>query len=192
MPKYINTPIDVLGAALMELLGSLALRIAAIDGRIDSSELACISEHFVHDWGFDPTYVARAIDAMIPRADGTRVKAIALDLAAFQAANPDCNGPAMQAELLKFLRELVMADGVLDEREELALEAVERMFAEENRLTLAKAGEGLLDTAKAAGTVAGEIASSIGSAAKSLSGLLSRKLPETRQNLAAKATGPKG
>ena len=40
IPKYINTPIDVLGAALMDLLGSLALRVAAIDGRIDRPQRA--------------------------------------------------------------------------------------------------------------------------------------------------------
>lgn len=192
MPKYINTPIDVLGAALVDLLGSLSLRTAAIDGRIDPSELTCISEHFVQDWGFDPTYVTRALEALIPRSDETRVKAIARDLAEFQAANPDCNGPAMQAELMKFLRELAMADGVLDEREELALEAIERQFQEENRLSWAKAGEGLVDTARSAGTVAGEAAATLSSAAKSLRGVLSRKLADASQAVVAKEEKPQG
>ncbi len=189
VPKYINTPIDVLGAALIDLLGSLALRVAVIDGRIDQSEVACIADHFVHDWGFDPTYVARALDAMTPRADDTRVKVIARDLAAFLAANPDCNAPAMQAELMKFLRDLTMADGVLDEREEFALEAIARLFDEENRLTWAKAGEGLLDTAKAAGTVAGGTATTLGTTFRSLSGTLSGKLTEAAQALRDKAKG---
>ncbi|NIJ17518.1 TerB family tellurite resistance protein [Sphingobium vermicomposti] len=187
IPKYINTPIDVLGAALIDLLGSLSLRIAAIDGQIDSSELACIAEHFVEDWGFDRTYVTRALDALVPRANETRVKTIAHQLAEFQAANPDCNGPAMQAELMKFLRELAMADGVLDEREELALEAIERQFEQWNRLTWNKAGEGLVDTAKSAGAVAGEAAATIGSAAKSLGGVLSCKLSEASQAIGVKA-----
>lgn len=187
IPKYINTPIDVLGAALIDLLGSLSLRIAVIDGRIDLSELACIGEHFVEDWGIDPTYVTRALNALIPRANETRVKAIAHDLAEFQATNPDCNGPAMQAELMKFLRELAMADGVLDEREELALEAIERQFEEGNRLSWAKAGEGLVGTAKSAGTVAGEAAATLGSATKSLGTVLSRKLSDASQAIAGKA-----
>lgn len=179
----------MLGAALIDLLGSLALRVAVIDGRIDPSEVACIADHFVQDWGFDPIYVSRALDAMTPRADDTRVKVIARDLAAFTAANPDCNALAMQAELMKFLRDLTMADGVLDEREEFALEAIARLFDEENRLTWVKAGEGLLDTAKAAGTMAGEAATTLGTAVRSLSGTLSGKLTEAGQALRDKAKG---
>lgn len=114
IPKYINTPIDVLGAALIDLLGSLALRVAAIDGRIDPTERESILEHFVKDWGFDPTYAARALDALAPHADATRVKTLALNLAQFQRANPDCNAPDMQAELMRFLRDLVVADEPVD------------------------------------------------------------------------------
>lgn len=178
IPKYINTPIDVLGAALIDLLGSLALRVAAIDGRIDPTERECILEHFVKDWGFDPTYAARALDVLAPHADATRVKTLAHGLAQFQAANPDCNAPAMQAELMRFLRELVMADGVLDEREELALEAIERVLDDQNRLTLSKAGEGLADISKAAGSVAAEAASAISGTARSFGNALSSKLGE--------------
>lgn len=187
IPKYINTPIDVLGAALIDLLGSLALRVAAIDGRIDPTERECILEHFVQDWGFDPTYAARALDALAPHADATRVKALAHDLAQFEAANPDCNAPAMQAELMRFLRELVAADGVLDEREELALEAIERVLDYQNRLTLSKAGEGLADISKAAGSVAAEAASAIGGTARSFGNALSSKLGDVSRSLRDKA-----
>jgi uncharacterized tellurite resistance protein B-like protein len=183
IPKYINTPIDVLGAALIDLLGSLALRLAAIDGRIDPSERECILEHFVQDWGFDPTYSARALDALAPHADATRVKKLAQDLAQFQAANPDCNAPAMQAELMRFLRELVAADGVLDEREELALEAIERVLEDQNKLTLSKAGEGLADISKAAGAVAAEAATAIGGTARSFGSALSSKFGEVSRSL---------
>lgn len=183
IPKYINTPIDVLGAALIDLLGSLALRVAAIDGRIDPSERECILEHFVQDWGFDPTYSARALDALATHADATRVKKLAQDLAQFQAANPDCNAPAMQAELMRFLRELVAADGVLDEREELALEAIEGVLEDQNRLTISKAGEGLADISKAAGAVAAEAATAIGGTARSFGSALFNKFGEVSRSL---------
>ncbi len=183
IPKYINTPIDVLGAALVDLLGSLALRVAAIDGQIDPAERECILEHFVKDWGFDPTYSARALDALTPHADATRVKKLALDLALFQAANPDCNAPAMQAELMRFLRELVTADGTLDEREELALEAIERVLEDQNKVTLTKAGEGISDISKAAGAVAADAASAISDTARSLGTSFSNKLGDVSRTL---------
>ena len=167
IPKYINTPIDVLGAALVDLLGSLALRVAAIDGRIDPAETDCIADHFVGDWGFDPAYVARALEALAPAADDTRIKALAAALAQFQSANPDCNGPAMQAQLMTFLADLVSADGRIDEREELAVDAIARVFEQESQLTLARAGEGLISGARSAGAIASGVAGTLGSAARS-------------------------
>jgi hypothetical protein len=183
IPKYINTPIDVLGAAIVELLGSLALRVAVIDGHLAPEERACIEEHLVKDWGFDPTYVIRALDVMISRTDQTRVKAMTRDLVQFQSGNPDCNAPAMQAELLKFLRELIAIDGVVDEREELALEAIERVIEDENRLTLSKMGEGLIGVSKLASIAAGEAVSRVGNGAKSLAGAISHRLSEAASGL---------
>lgn len=178
IPKYINTPIDVLGAALVDLLGSLALRVGAIDGQIDASETDCIVEHFVHDWGFDPAYVERALEALAPAADDTRVKDLAAALARFEAANPDCNGPAMQAQLMTFLSDLVAADGRIDEREELAVDAIARVFEQESQMTLARAGEGLLSGARSAGAIASGAAGTLGSAARSLGTALTGKLGE--------------
>lgn len=168
IPKYINTPIDVLGAALLGLLGNLALRVSAIDGAIDTREQACIADHLVHDWGLDADYVSRALDALIPLAETTRVKVLTQELARFLAANPDCNAPAMQAELMAFLREVVAADGTLDEREELALEAIERVLEAEGRMTLTKASS-------AAGETLSEIASTAASTASNVAGTLAGK-----------------
>lgn len=191
IPRYINTPIDVLGAALVDLLGSLALRVSVIDGRIDPAERQLIAAHFVQDWGIDRDYAERALDSLATHADATRVKDLAKNLAAFVSANPDCNGPAMQEELMEFLRELIAADGVLDEREELALEAIERQFVEENRLTMAKMGAKTVDAIGEAtstvSAVAGEsakVASSVvGGAVRSVGSVLSRKIEEGAQFL---------
>jgi len=158
IPKYINTPIDVLGVALIDLLGSLALRVAAIDGRIDAAEERIIREHFVEDWGFDETYVARALDSLKEYANDTRVKQLAMDLAVFQSNNPDCNGLAMRGELMTFLQEIIAADGVLDEREELAIEAIERTFCDASRFTFADTAKGVVEAAQATGSFASEAA----------------------------------
>jgi hypothetical protein len=93
IPRYINTPIDVLGAALVDLLGSLALRVSAIDGQIDSGERQLIATHFIQDWGIDKDYTERVLDSLTADANGTRVEDLARNLAGFVSANPDCNGP---------------------------------------------------------------------------------------------------
>lgn len=191
IPKYITTPIDVLGAALIDLLGSLALRVAAIDGKIDPRETACIADHFVHDWGFDADYVSRALDTLAARANDMRVKQLASDLAAFTEANPDCNASAMQAELLAFLRELIAADGVVDEREELALEAIERVLAEANRMTLAKASDAVADIARTAGDTVATAAGTLGSKAATLGNAVGGRLAEAAGSLLRRGKGTK-
>ena len=186
IPKYITTPIDVLGAALVDLLGSLALRVSAIDGHIDPRERACIADHFVRDWGFDRDYVSRALDALTLRADDTRVKLLATEIAVFTARNPDCNAVAMLGEIIIFLRELIMADGIIDEREELAVEAIERMFAESSRVTLGKAAESVADVAMTAGTTIAGAASSIGSTISSTATAVGGSLSKTLSGVAGR------
>ncbi|GEO01853.1 hypothetical protein NSE01_36850 [Novosphingobium sediminis] len=72
------------------------------------------------------------------------------------------------------------ADGILDEREELAVEAIERVFAETGRLTLGKAADTATEAAMTAGTTIAGAASTVGntlaSTATAVSGSLSKAL----------------
>lgn len=154
IPRFISTPIDLLGMQLLDLMGALALRVADIDGTVSSEERRTIERHFVEEWGYDGAYVAQALDLLQAGDDPRRVREIAKTLAEFQAANPDCNGEAMQSELLSFLREIAEADGVLDEREELAVEAVATLFRQERAETFHRLRRTL---AKSAGTATGSL-----------------------------------
>jgi len=70
------------------------------------------------------------------------------------------------------MRELVASDGIVDEREELALEAIERTLQQESRSAVAQIGGSLADMSiKVRGTAA-STPDWIGSSAKALSGLL--------------------
>ena len=124
IPRFINTPIDVLGMTLLDLMGALAVRLAAIDGKIDQCEIDAIVEHFAADWGFDRPYVERAMPVLCAGAEKATIRDLARQLAIFQRENPDCNTIAMQETLLRFLRDVATSDGALDEREELAIEAI--------------------------------------------------------------------
>lgn len=142
---------------LFDLIGALAVRVALIDGSIASTERAAIERHFVDEWGYDPEYVGRALDVLVAGTDEARVKTIAKALADFQAASPDCNSEAMQSELVTFLREVVEADGILDEREELAVDAVVAVFKRENAITLSTVGRSLSDIGAQAGSAVDEL-----------------------------------
>ena len=138
IPRFINTPIDVLGANLFDLIGALAVAVARIDGEFPESERAVIVGYFVGEWGFDPAYVEEALAVIVESTQGRTLIEVASTLAQFQVGSPDCNSKAMSADLVCFLREIAEADGVLDEREEMAIDRVEAILGSERRFSAGK------------------------------------------------------
>lgn len=153
IPQFINTPLDILGVQLFDLMGALALRVARIDGMIVAEERASILRHLSGEWGFASEYADGALAVLENGVDDTRVKEIARSLAQFQSANPDCNSELMQRELMQFLRDVIAADGIFDEREELALDAIEATFRAERAMTVEKVGKSLAEIGGQAGNV---------------------------------------
>ena len=67
---------------------------------------------------------------VLAQAPGTQgIRDLASQLAQFQRSNPDCNHAAMHATLIAFLREVAEADGVLDEREEMAIDRIDAILS---------------------------------------------------------------
>ncbi|MBT9503027.1 MAG: TerB family tellurite resistance protein [Burkholderiaceae bacterium] len=130
IPKFINTPIDLLAISLFDLMLPLALKLAAIDGRIKADERRCIQDHFIDDWGYDRQFVKIGCKHIEQGLETVTMRELAKQLAEFLQTNPDCNPQTMTRELLDFLRAVAEADGPLDEREELALEKVAAVFDE--------------------------------------------------------------
>ncbi len=152
IPKFINTPIDVLAVSLFDLMCPLALRVADIDKQILDIERRTIADHFIDEWGYDRAYVAGAMAIMEETISSARVKELAQALAQFQANNPDCNPVAMQSSLIGLIRNVAAVDGALDEREELAIEAIERAFRDETELTLRSVGRSMAEYTGSAAT----------------------------------------
>lgn len=128
IPDFINTPMDVLALGLFDLMAPLALKIASIDGDIDASEKEAISSYFVKHWGYDANFVRDGMSFTESRLSDFSVKELAQSLAEFKKHNKDCNFKAMSGEMTDFLREVIEADGRIDEREEMAIEKVQAVF----------------------------------------------------------------
>lgn len=128
VPAFINTPIDVLGAALFDLMASLAIRVAREAEEVDDTERAAIADYFIAEWGLDPAYVAAALPVIVRSAEGRSVDEIAEALAIYKRDNPDCNFDTLKAELLDFLTEIAATDGVLHDAELAAIARTDRIF----------------------------------------------------------------
>lgn len=128
IPKFINTPIDILALAIFDLLAPLAFKVAEIDGQIAQSEEDIITSYFVNEWGYDAAFTNQACLYSKSKLDDLSIKELAISLAKFKKDNPDCHYESMTKEVLKFLNEIIEADNIIDEREEMAIERVQRVF----------------------------------------------------------------
>lgn len=138
IPNFINTPLDVLALALFDLIAPLALKIAVIDGEIDPEERKTIGTYFINEWGYDSEFIDRGLTFIETRLSNFSIKSLAETLAEFQKQNPDCNFKSMTKEIIDFLRNVIEADGIIDEREEMALEKVESVFLEASKINISK------------------------------------------------------
>jgi len=89
-------------------------------------------------------------DAIEGNADRRSRREAAASLAACKRANPDFIHAAMQKQIMGFLRGIAVADGRLDEREELALERVGAVLVDAGRHSMLAAIGAALGTAAAA------------------------------------------
>jgi len=136
IPNFINTPMDVLALGLFDLMAPLALKVAAIDGEVDTSERDAISSYFVKQWGYSEDFVSEGISFIENKLSEFSVKGLAQSLGEFKKQNRDCNCKAMSVEIVGFLREIIVADGRIDEREEMAIEKVQAVFDEVDRFNI--------------------------------------------------------
>lgn len=162
IPEFINTPIDVLGLGLFDLMAPLAIKVAAIDGHIHKNELDTIKHYFVRRWGYSEPFVERGLEFVSKKLDNYDIKTAAAMLGAFARNNPDCRADRMLADILVFLLEVMEADGRIDEREEMAIEWVQKVFNEEMRFSVSR-------SVAPVGKAAGQAASGIGLGLKSAS-----------------------
>jgi uncharacterized tellurite resistance protein B-like protein len=128
IPRFLNTPLDALGLALFDLIAPLALRLAQVDGQIDTEERAFLTAHLVDDWGLDRHFVDQALLVIEPGLHEISVDAMAKELAGFLHANPDCKHQVIAADLSGFLWEMLASAGALTPEEEQALAEVSELL----------------------------------------------------------------
>ena len=128
VPKFINSPIDLLGANLFDMMASLALKVSDFGDGIDQAERIAIKDYCFEEWGFSQEYLDAALPIVETTIKDVNLKDLAKKIAEYQLDNPDCNPTAMRKDLKLFLEEIACADGQIDEREEIALEIVDQTF----------------------------------------------------------------
>ena len=138
IPKFINTPLDLLAVSIFDLVCSLAVKLAAIDGEFHERERVRITRYFVETWGYDERFVTLAID-MVNESD-SGFNDLVKNLVDFTRSNPDCHAPAISQNILAFLHEVAEAsDGIRASERHALLEAEKALTVEKGKFATAVA-----------------------------------------------------
>ncbi len=184
IPDFINTPLDLLAIGLFDMIATLGLKMANIDGSVTADERELIEGYFIDEWGYDSVFVAAGLDKISNELEQHSIQEIAQKLADFKKTNPDCNYKSMSAEILRFLDLIIAVDDKTDEREQLARDRIQSIFDDANAFKLGtrvnQLAQGVAAGAKRSADLVGRGARGVGSGVVGAVGTLksSRKRKE--------------
>ena len=110
VPKYINTPLDLIGDELLHRLLPLGLKIASADGQITGEEVNAIVEHYEKDWGYSRDFVIYKIAGMKEHVESTPCEEFAQPLLDYCDMNKDCDRGTIVDSILEHLEEILEID----------------------------------------------------------------------------------
>ena len=128
IPRFINTPLDLIATRLLEWMLPLSLKLAHADGRVTTEEMEVISDYYIAEWGYSREFVDLAVSSIDHAAASMSYEQLATSLADYCDKNRDTNRQAVVDFLLAHLQEVAEADGDVDEREAEDLQRLQEVF----------------------------------------------------------------
>jgi len=151
IPEFLNSPVDWLGATLVDMIGTVAMKLAAVQGAADAPATALVATHFSRDWGIDPHYAQRALAVIAAQEQQMSLEAAAHGLGQFLRQNEDCNAEAIRADVLSLLEAVIRREGLTRPEAEAALASVAQILDGETapflRRTARRLGQGVAEGA---------------------------------------------
>ena len=129
VPKYINTPLDILAANIMEVLLPPLIHVANSDGHFHHLEREKIISHFSDDWGLSRDQVATKCHEFNEQESDFDLASWSESMRAL-GESADIDFDALRKDLVETLAELASADGQLDASEEQALQGISAAMAD--------------------------------------------------------------
>jgi uncharacterized tellurite resistance protein B-like protein len=123
VPKFINTPLEVIALALIELMLPVSLKIAKADGAIVESERKTMLDFYHREWGYSEAFLLEVMAEFEGILDTVSYTSLARSLGEYCAQSKDCDPETILADFLAHLMAVVEADGTVTDKElgELAL-----------------------------------------------------------------------
>ncbi|ABK45809.1 hypothetical protein Mmc1_3322 [Magnetococcus marinus MC-1] len=127
VPKFINSPIDVLAASILNIFAPIALKLAHSDGNYRESERKVIQRYFINDWGFNRSYLVEALAEMEKNLDKYSYAVLSDNLRDLEKTG-DLKFSVMTKEILTIAKSVCNADGFIHEAEKKDLQNLMAAF----------------------------------------------------------------
>lgn len=128
VPRFINTPLDVLGLGLYEVMVPLAVYVIRSDGDVHENELLTLKEYLIEEWGYDQTFVDQTVLQLLQTDNDIQVEDLIHLFHELISNNPDCDVDTIWVTVSKLLNDLVAADGIIEDEELAAIETLHSLF----------------------------------------------------------------
>jgi len=128
IPNFINTPIDVLGGSICEVLAPILLKIAHADNDFSVEEKETISNYFTNQWGINPAYIENLISEIGNEFTEFDYVILADSLKELALESGDMKYDYMVKQIISAAEEVMTSDGSIDERETQEIEKLKLAF----------------------------------------------------------------
>lgn len=132
IPKFINTPLDVIATALIEVMLPISLKVYHADGEISEPEEGEVTDFFCDHWGYSPEFVKCMSDWYSPRLNDVSYDLFANGFIDYCKENPDCNSKRMKKRFLEHLVDIVKSDGIIHPKEQAEIDKIRLLVDGEN------------------------------------------------------------
>lgn len=116
IPKWINTPMDVLALALFGFMAPLYLKVAFSDRVITDKEREYIRDYFIDEWGYSKKFIGNTLTDVEKNIESFDIIECADSLIKYERENPDCNFDFMVEEVKRFMYRILQCNGKIDDQ----------------------------------------------------------------------------
>ena len=135
IPRFINSPIDLLAASLFDVMAPIMLKVSHVDGENHDTERQRMHEYFTETWGYNSEYVELGLEYAEATLSDIKTEEIVKGFAEFCKNNRDCNLPSIRLNIEGFILELINADGRVTVEENRELNKIREAFKQHENTT---------------------------------------------------------
>jgi uncharacterized tellurite resistance protein B-like protein len=128
VPKFINTPLDLLATSLAGFFIPLGLKIGLADGILTPIEEKKLKRYLMDEWGYAETFIEKVIHAAKTNGDLASYNEIICSFSEFIKQNEDCDEKEIISSIMRLLQQITEADGMFHEKEEIEISYVKQLL----------------------------------------------------------------